>query len=259
MPNSVRLAIQLIRLIAKLLWIAGDFAWLAVRSGGTPSLPARTIWLQRSSRRMLQLLAVEVDARGAPPSSGLLVCNHLSYLDILVLVTLAPSVFVSKSEVRHWPVFGWFSRMSGTLYVDRTRRSDVGRLTGEIRDVLRRGIVVVLFPEGTSSNGRDVLPFKSSLLEPVSGAQHALTVAHIGYALADGSVENDICYWGDMTFFPHFLKLLTKRGIRARVRFAPIKHPAAQRKDLAPQLHAEITRLKDLPAGVNEPAQPAVR
>jgi 1-acyl-sn-glycerol-3-phosphate acyltransferase len=259
MPNPVRLAVQLIRLVAKLLWIAIDFAWLALRSGGSPSLRARTIWLQRSSKRMLHLLAVAVETHGPPPTVGLLVSNHLTYLDILVLVAIAPAVFVSKSEVRHWPVFGWFSRLGGTLYVDRARRSDVGRLGGEIRDVLRGGHVVVLFPEGTSSDGHDVLPFKSSLLEPVSGAQYPLTVAHIGYALADGSVENDICYWGDMTFFPHFIKLLTKRGIRARVRFAPVEEPAAQRKDLARQLHAEVIRLKNLTGGVNEPPRPAVR
>jgi 1-acyl-sn-glycerol-3-phosphate acyltransferase len=249
MPNFVRLAFQLVWLVAKLLLIAGDFVWLAARSGGSPSLRDRTIWLQRSSKRMLRLLAVDVETHGAPPATGLLVCNHLSYLDILVLVTIAPAVFVSKSEVRDWPVFGWFSRLAGTLYVDRTRRSDVARLGDEIRNVLRGGLVVVLFPEGTSSDGHDVLPFKSSLLEPVSGDQHALTVAHISYGLGEGSVENDVCYWGDMTFFPHFIKLLTKRGsIQARVRFATVEHPAAQRKDLARQLHAEVLHLKNLAA-----------
>lgn len=258
MPPLARLALRLVWMVAKLLWIAGDFAWLAVCSGGSPSLQARTIWLQRSSRRMLKLLAVTVETQGVPPAAGLLVSNHLTYLDILVLVTIAPAVFVSKSEVRNWPVFGWFSRLAGTLYVDRTRRSDVARLDREIRKVLCDGLVVVLFPEGTSSDGHDVLPFKSSLLEPVSGAQHPLTIAHIGYALADGSVENDVCYWGDMTFFPHFLKLLSKRRIDACVRFAPVKCPAAQRKDLARQLHAGVVRLKDLSNLVNDPVAGAV-
>ena len=238
-------------MVAKLLWISGDFVWLAVRSGGAPSLRDRTIWLQRSSRSMLRLLAVEVETHGVPPAAGLLVCNHLSYLDILVLVTITPAVFVSKSEVRNWPVFGWFSRLAGTLYVDRTRRSDVARLGDEIRNVLRGGLVVVLFPEGTSSDGSDVLPFKSSLLEPVSGDQHALTIAHIGYSLVEGSVANDVCYWGDMSFFPHFLKLLAKRAIQARVRFAAIERPVAQRKDLARQLHAEVLQLKNLAGQMN--------
>jgi lyso-ornithine lipid O-acyltransferase len=258
MPHSIRLALRLVLMVAKLLWIAGDFACLAVRACGSPSLRARTIWLQRSSRRMLQFLAVEVETQGAPPSVGLLVSNHLTYLDILVLATLTPVVFVSKSEVRHWPVFGWFSRLGGTLYVDRTRRSDVARLGGEIRAVLNDGHLVVLFPEGTSSDGRDVLPFKSSLLEPVSGAQYPLTIAHLGYVLAEGSVANDICYWGGMTFLPHFLKLLTKRGIQAHVHFAPIETPAIQRKDLARQLHAEVIRLKNLAGQVNDSPRCAV-
>lgn len=258
MPHPVRLALRLVLMTVNLLWIAGDFVWLAVRTGGSPPLRARTIWLQRSSRRMLQFLAVEMETQGVRPSAGLLISNHLTYLDILVLATITPSVFISKSEVRNWPVFGWFSRRAGTLYVDRTRRSDVARLGGEIRNLLREGHLVVLFPEGTSSDGRQVLPFKSSLLEPVSGSQQPLTVAHLGYTLADGSVENDICYWGDMNFVPHFLKLLTRRGIQAQIHFTPVENPAIQRKDLARQLHAEVIRLKNLTGQMNESPRFAV-
>jgi 1-acyl-sn-glycerol-3-phosphate acyltransferase len=200
--------------------------------------------LQHSSRRALNIFSVVMTSEGVPPAKGLLVSNHLSYLDILVIVSLVPAVFVSKSEVKRWPIFGWCARLAGTLFVVRARRSDVTRMNTEIERTLGGGNVLVLFPEGTSWNSRELLPFKSSLLEPIVGSKHPLTVAHIGYALADGDVANDICYWGDMTFFPHLLNLMTKKQIKTHVRFAPVQTPATDRKALALQLHAEVLRLK---------------
>jgi 1-acyl-sn-glycerol-3-phosphate acyltransferase len=175
----------------------------------------------------------------------LLVCNHLSYLDILVLASLTPALFVSKYEVRHWPLLGWFARMSGTIFVQRERRSDVGRITRQIQDVMRAGHLIVLFPEGTSTNGREILPFKSSLLEPATGADHELFAGCIAYAISEGSVEDDVCYWGDMTFLPHAVNVLTRPRITASVRFSRVRNVETDRKGLARQLHTEVARLKD--------------
>lgn len=232
------------------LWFAGElflytgkFVALTLRHRGRIPQSARSRWLQACARRTLRIFSVSYTSRGPCPQSGLLVCNHLSYLDILVLVSLTPAVFVSKSEVKNWPVFGWFARLAGTLFVDRTRRRDVTRMNTEIEHALAGGNVVVLFPEGTSWNGQEVLPFKSSLLEPIVGATYPLSVGRIAYALDDGSVTDDVCYWGDMTFFPHLVNLMTKRQVRAQVVFCPVPHPAVERKELARQLHAEVTRL----------------
>ncbi len=227
-----------------LLFVAGDFVVSTLRHRGALPLRERTRWLQRSSRRALRVFRVQIEAHGPRPAAGLLVSNHLSYLDILVLATLVPAVFVSKSEIKNWPVFGWFGRLAGTLFLERSRRSDVGRMSEEIRAVLADGHVVVLFPEGTSWNGRELLPFKSSLLEPIVGSPHPLSIAGIGYALVDGSVENDVCYWGDMTFFPHLVRLMSRNQIRVQVRFAAIGERAAGRKELARQLHAAVLQLK---------------
>ena len=189
------------------------------------------------------MFGVQIEAHGPPPETGLLVSNHLSYLDILVLAELLPAVFVSKSEIKNWPVFGWLGRLAGTLFIERARRSDVGRMGAEIRAVLAGGHVVVLFPEGTSWNGRELLPFKSSLLEPIVGSPHPLSVSAIDYTLADGSVENDVCYWGDMTFFPHLVRLMSRKQVRVQVRFAAIGERATDRKELARQLHAAVSQL----------------
>ena len=243
--KGIRFLFRALWFAAELLFFICTFVALLLRHGGKIPQLARSSWLQWCSRRTLRVFSVSFESRGPLPPTGLLVCNHLSYLDILVLVALTPAVFVSKAEVQSWPVFGWFAKRSGTLFVDRTRRTDVTRMNTEIDRTLAGGNVLVLFPEGTSWNSREILPFKSSLLEPIVGSKHPLSVGRITYALDDGSVEQDVCYWGEMTFLRHFLNLMTKRHIRARVTFAPIAHPAADRKELARQLHAEVVRLGD--------------
>jgi lyso-ornithine lipid O-acyltransferase len=239
----IRFAFRALWFAGVLLFVGGDFVVSTLRYRGSLPLRDRARWLQRSSRRALRVFRVQIEAHGPRPATGLLVSNHLSYLDILVLSALVPAVFVAKSEIRNWPVFGWFGRLAGTLFLERDRRSDVGRMSAEIRTALAGGQVVVLFPEGTSWNGREILPFKSSLLEPIVGSPHALAIAGIGYTLADGSVENDVCYWGDMTFLPHLLRLMSRKQVQARVWFGAIGERAADRKQLARQLHAAVLQL----------------
>lgn len=242
---------KLLRFIVRFAWLwgelilaAGDFLRQSWRHAGMPPLSERTRWAQVWSRRALRILAVELNCEGSPPPTGLLVSNHLSYLDILVFASLSPAVFVANSGIRSWPVFGWFARMAGTVFIERARRGDVAPTGREIARLLAGGNRVVLFPEGTSSNGRQVLTFKSSLFEPVVGARHRVFAAGLRYALTEGSVENDLCFWGDMIFFPHLLKLLTCGKVRAWIRFAEVLEPAADRKALARQLHAEVVRLQ---------------
>lgn len=240
----IRCLFRSVWLGATLVFIAVDFLFQALRHGGSPPWTVRTHWLQRSAAAILRVFNVGVRTTGALPHAGLLVSNHLTYLDIIAIGSLMPTVFVSKAEVKNWPVFGWCAQRGGTLFIDRTRRTDVSRISREIQEVLNTGQVVVLFPEGTSSNGHEVLPLKSSLLEPVCASNHPLSVAHISYELDQGSVENDVCYWGGMTFLPHVVRLMTLKNIRAQIRFVPVVNRASDRKDLARQLHKEIVRLK---------------
>jgi len=181
---------------------------------------------------------------GARPSHGLMVCNHLSYVDIVALGALAPTVFVAKREVRDWPVFGWFARLAGTVFVNRESRSQVGQVAGQIETRLNDGALVVLFPEGTSSDGKTVLPFKSSLLEPATRLSQPLTTALIQYELPDGDVGEEVCYWKDMTLVPHLINLLSKPSLCATVSFTPSKAAGPDRKQLARQLHAEVLQMK---------------
>lgn len=243
------------RVIFRLLWLIAEFTLAALNCArccglsGNCSGSQRALWLQHTSRRMLRIFKTQFKTRGAIPKSGLLVSNHLSYVDILVIATITPAMFVAKREVKSWPVFGFFAKLAGTVFVDRERRTRVGQTTSEIETALNEGALVVLFPEGTSSNGETVLPFKSSLLEPAARQTHALFASHIQYEIDDGDVGDEVCYWRDKhTLLPHLLNLLSKKTIRAEVRFTQLREGSTDRKVLAKQLHSEILRLKAAPA-----------
>jgi 1-acyl-sn-glycerol-3-phosphate acyltransferase len=181
----------------------------------------------------------------------LLVSNHLSYLDILILAALTPARFVAKSEVRNWPVFGWFARLAGTIFVERNKRSQAAQSAEQIALALSEGSLVVLFPEGTSSGGETVLPFRSSLLEPAARKLHTVTAGLIGYQLTDGDVSEEVCYWKDMTLLPHLINLLSKRTVHAFLHFAQLRQETTNRKTLARRLHSEVLRLKRMSLAEN--------
>ena len=194
--------------------------FLVRRVRGPITIAERAQWLHESCRLALHRLGIEIVGDGRFPSRGLLVSNHLSYLDILVFSALSPAIFVSKKEVRAWPFYGGLARLASTVFVDRNRFADAYQAYLSMASVLSKGSVVVLFPEGTSSDGTAVLPFRAALLEAAITSREPISSAHISYAVEKGSVEKEVCYWGTMNFFPHLLRLMSLRGIRAQVRFA---------------------------------------
>jgi 1-acyl-sn-glycerol-3-phosphate acyltransferase len=211
------------------------------RKGG--SFPARAAWLTRFCQRLLGLLGLEVDCEGMPAQGKLLVCNHLSYLDVVALAARSPIVFVAKRDVRSWPALGRLVASAGTIFVDRERRADVARAGHEIGEAIRQGVTVCLFAEGTSSDGTQVLPFRSSLLAPAVANGWDVVPAWIGYSLEEGSVADEVCYWGAMEFGPHFLNLLGKPRIVSHIRYGVAAAPGADRKKLAGDLRARVSAL----------------
>jgi 1-acyl-sn-glycerol-3-phosphate acyltransferase len=207
-------------------------------------LHARAAWLHGWCRFAGHVLGIRIRTHGSVPSSGLLVSNHLGYLDIVVLSSIRPCIFVAKRDVASWPLFGWLARAAGTIFVDRQRKFSSQKVVNEIRDAIAAGSVVVLFPEGTSSDGGMVLPFKSALLESAVQLRSPIAAASIDYALDDGSVADEVCYWRDMTMVPHLLNLLFKREIRANYSFSPAKVRAGNRKEIARELHDEIESMR---------------
>jgi lyso-ornithine lipid O-acyltransferase len=240
------------RVLGRLLWFGFEvvqallvFLFRCVFCPPPSRRLARTLWLQRTARHVGRIFRLEIHATGTIPSRGLLICNHLSYVDILVLASLAPAAFVAKREVKSWPVMGLLAQLGGTVFIDRQRRTDVGAVNQEIQNALDDGALVIVFPEGTSSDGKTILPFKSSLLEPATQQRHPLAVGCLEYSLPDGDAHAEVCYWGDAVFLPHLLNLLSRDRVRASVRFAPVQNHSSDRKELARQLHRAVTELKD--------------
>ncbi|MGI9089320.1 MAG: lysophospholipid acyltransferase family protein [Chthoniobacterales bacterium] len=203
----------------------------------------RARWLHCWCRIACWLIGLRVRTAGSQPRAGLLVSNHLTYLDIIAYSSLQPCIFVAKSEIARWPLFGWLTTAAGTIYVDRQRRTASASGVRRIRQALADNLLVVLFPEGTSSGGENVLPFKSALLEAAADIDAPITAAAIQYCLAQGNVAAEICYWGEMTLVPHLANLFTKRRIESRVRFQRCHDLPVDRKNLARELHAQVSAL----------------
>jgi 1-acyl-sn-glycerol-3-phosphate acyltransferase len=231
----------------RLPWLLGELAWAGLHypfRAGQERLDSRTRWLQVHCRRVLRVLHVEVGVEGPLPNHGLLACNHMSYVDILALGSLAPTIFVAKQEVRGWPVFGWLASMGGTIFVRRDSPRASLQSAGTIQKALENGALVALFPEGTSTGGDTVLPFKSSLLGGAIQGRHPVYAGCIHYPLKNGRVAEEICYWRDMTLVPHLLNLLSRPGITMRISIRPLEEPQEDRRSLAKRLHAEVLAMK---------------
>ena len=212
-------------------------------SGAPDDLPARVAWLQRTALRHAKWIGLKIRIHGDVPCAGLIVANHVSYLDIVALSSVARCAFVAKREVAGWPLFGLYAKLGATIFVDRERRGAVAEVAGQMRTLLDAGIPVVLFPEGTSSDGSAVLPFRSSLFEPVLELGFPVTACALRYSLEGGSVADEIAYWRDMTLAPHLLNLLGKTGVTLDIHFGPSSRRAGDRKTLARDLHAEVRAL----------------
>ena len=241
-----------LRVTGRLFWLGGeiflamlDFVINVVCAREVPLVRARAVWLQQACRRILRVLNTEVTTHGPIPLKGLLVSNYLGYLDILVLSAITPVVFISKNDVKRWPVFGWFAILSGALFVRRNKRSDVARLNQEIARVLEAGGLVVLFPEDAGAErGR---PFKSSVLEPVTRFDHALSAGSISYVVRDEDARGETCYKEDATFAPHLLNVLANLQIKTTVSFTLMEGTRRNRKELALRLHSQVAQPKESP------------
>jgi 1-acyl-sn-glycerol-3-phosphate acyltransferase len=184
----------------------------------------RAEWLHRFCARSMVGMGLQTRLVGKYPERGVVISNHLGYLDIIAIAALQRCVFVSKAELQEVPVLGWMTTMAGTVYVERGRggsalRAKSGMLAADA------GLPVVFFPEGTTSNGEQVLKFHSGLLAQAMDAGQPVTAAYVRYRLTEDNgpgvtVADDVCYWGDVSMWGHIFRLLSLRGIEVEVRIA---------------------------------------
>lgn len=223
-----------------------DFTFHAILGRLKPR--SRAAILQKWSARLLSCMGVQIHLYGEIPDRGLIVSNHLSYLDILVFSAASACVFVSKREVKSWPGIGWISSLAGTIYIDRTLRTNTHSAQEEMQSPLLSGMRLVLFPEGTSSDGSTVLHFHSSLFQPAVELKMPITAAAIEYSLSDGNAALEACYWGGMTMTPHLLNLLTKKSVQATLRFSSEQLTFTNRKESARIMQSRVEHLRSAAA-----------
>ncbi|MGB7168609.1 MAG: lysophospholipid acyltransferase family protein [Acidobacteriaceae bacterium] len=188
-------------------------------------------------------MGVGLECRGARPTRGLICSNHLSYLDILAYAAAAPCIFVSRSDVQGWPVFGWCARASGTIFIDRQSRASTERVARQMGETLAAGVPVLLFPEGTSTDGTSVLRFHPSLLRPAIEVAAEIAPAAIAWRVRDGE-EREMCWYGDASFVPHLLRTLGRTGVAAEIQFHPDRTVYAERKAAALDLHEKVEAMR---------------
>jgi 1-acyl-sn-glycerol-3-phosphate acyltransferase len=174
-----------------------------------------------------------------------LVANHLSYLDIVVFASQFDCVFVAKSEVASWPIIGKLCQSMATIFIDRKRQRDILRVNQLIESALNAGKSVMFFPEGTTTDGAGVLPFKSALFAPAVKTQTPVAVASFHYqTLAhETSAAQSVCWWGDMEFLPHLLGVFGLTKIEARLNFGAELLRSDNRKQLAKNAQAAVQEI----------------
>ena len=219
--------------------------WLG-RLHGPYTLERRALWFHSTARMVIASLGIHARIEGRPPTHGLVVANHLSYLDIAILSAAMPCFFIAKAEIGGWPFFGEAARSGGTIFLDRASLSSANAVATLITERFKLPIPVLLFPEGTSTDGSQVLRFHSRLIDSATSAGAPITAAAIRYVLQDGTPERELCWFGDALFLTHLWKALGTARLFAEVRFGEPRI-YSDRRVAADATHDEIEAMRNAP------------
>lgn len=228
---------------ARLLWLllAGGAGFLLRRPRSAAEGGVR---VHRLCKKIVSTLGIEYRVTGELPEDGAVVSNHLSYLDVVVMNAVRPFVMVAKSEVRRWPLLGWLTAQAGTVYVTRGGGPKTyPAVNAAMAEAYRSGLPVLFFLEGTTTNGSEVLPFRRGLLHSVLNEGVALRAAALRYSVEEGSVADDICWWGEMDLLPHLIHFMGLRGVKAELRFGDEVTARRDRFVLAERAREQVVKL----------------
>lgn len=190
----------------------------AAAKGWSPQLMARHA--REWAHSLVKTLNIDITCHGSFPNQGgqgvLMVSNHRSYLDIVVILSHFESAFLAKKELRSWPVFGYAAHVGNTVFVDRSSRESRKASRQALLERLDQGISVVIFPEGTTHGGPGLLPFKKGIFHMV--AEQDIPVVPVGVFYKDRSAA----WIGDDFFVPHFLRIFSKPRLAADLTIGPV-------------------------------------
>lgn len=214
------------------------------------------------SRHVLRILNIRLEVHGEIPDHreipGVLLANHVSWLDIVVLNAVFPARFVAKAEVRSWPVVGWLAAKVGTLFIERGAARHAARLNGRILEVLIRGEAVAVFPEGTTSEGDQLRPFRPALLAPAIHARVPVRPAAIRFHRASGELCRAAAFVGDIGFLGSLAQVLRESEMRVRVTLLPpIMAADRHRREIAQLTREAIAGALGINVDDNLPGTPA--
>ena len=248
MIDSLRLVCRLIAIffVSLLLWLYA----MAVRcfSRNDPHKRYRLICTGMSfySRAVARIIGMRLRVEGTPPKAPfVLVANHISFTDILALCTVSPGCFVSKAEVAKWPGLGQLVGATNAIFLRRETREDIRRVNQMLDMLLGQGGGILFFPEGTTSDGTSVRPFKSSLFQPAIDAGVPVHCAAIAYTTPPGSPPPGelVALTGETRFDQHLKTLLSATGFTGHLCFSDRAFVADTRKQLAQDAHALVATL----------------
>lgn len=246
-PSSLRASVRLLRLIGHLLiGVVLLLVFALLRSLGRPlrAFPAVVQWWHQ---RVLRVLGIEIaEVHGEPAMDTLIVSNHVSWIDIPVLGSLIETDFLSKAEVRDWPLIGWMSAQAGTLFIKRGGNQATD-LSEQIEARVRAGKPVVIFAEGTTSDGRQVRRFFPRLL--AAAQQAGVAVQPVALRYGTNAVPDDIApFINDDSLVPHGWQVLRQPRIRVEVHFLePVPSAGVDRRTLATQCRHAVAAALEVP------------
>jgi 1-acyl-sn-glycerol-3-phosphate acyltransferase len=215
----------------------------------------RTGLMRFFARRLLAALGVRHILRGRVPQQGaLIVANHVSWLDILVLLAYAPARLLAKHEVRAWPMIGWLAAASGSVFIDRESPRALPRIVADVAGALRSGAVMAVFPEGTTWCGRSSGRFRPALFQAAIDAGVPVAPVTLRFGLGDDTRTTVAAYLGEDTLLASVIRVVITRGLRVTVQAHPALHPVpgVSRRALARVAQAVVQ-----PAGPAPQARPA--
>ncbi len=242
--NRVRAAWRALRAVGHVL----RGLWIIRSEFGRLTPPQTQLLVREWSRQMLTIIGVELVVQGTPAGHGplLMVSNHISWLDILVLNAAHPSRFVSKADVKSWPLLGSLITGAGTLYIERESRRDAMRVVHHMAERLRAGDVLTVFPEGTTGDGRELLPFHANLLQAAITANAPVLPLALSFVNSIRGGRHDApLFVGDTTLMASIWSTLCADGVQAQVRYGEAQPPRGRdRRTWSQDLRSEVERLR---------------
>jgi 1-acyl-sn-glycerol-3-phosphate acyltransferase len=247
------------RLVRVSVHVLHDVAIVALRFG-TLDAAQRQQRIGWWSRGLLRAIGVRLVADGDfRAGANLLVANHISWLDIAAVHAVCPRArFVSKADVRHWPLLGWLIGAVGTLFIERERKRDALRVVHQVATALQAGDSIAVFPEGTTGDGRALLPFHANLLQAAIASEIPVQPVALRYTEPGFDWSPAVSWLGATTLAHSVWAIACARGVQVQVTVLPARATAhADRRALAQRLHDDIADALQQSALAPAPSQTA--